>query len=171
LATSDDAAGAPAGLPPDCKLEKRLVVKVCRRDHQAAVHTTGTLRDPVMLSTKIARLIELRNILIISPYDLGAMAGDFFAGHVTGPTRELDGLVRNITHTAPLGREDRYGFQSLAGTVRDLDGWCRQFRQFDCGPLENAVRKLRHHDPLLRRLQREFPVESARRVVDERRGT
>jgi hypothetical protein len=123
-----------------------------------------------MLSNEIARLVELRNGLILAAYDLAALAGDFLAERVTGPTRELEERARRLAHDTHLGRENRYGCRDLAGTVRNLSGWCDLFRRFDCSSLENEVTKLVRHNALLRRLQRDFPGKSAC-VVDEERGT
>jgi hypothetical protein len=119
----------------------------------------------VDLSTLIARLIDLRNGVIITPYDLAALAGTFLAERVTSPAREMGGLVREALHSGRLGREDRHGCQDLARTVEDLSGWCGLCRQFDCGPLEAAVTKLVRHNTLLRRLQQAHP-----RAVDGQCG-
>jgi hypothetical protein len=82
----------------------------------------------------------------------------------------MEGLLRVVTRNAGIGREDRYDLHGLACTVRNFSAWCDLFRQFDCEPLEAEVTKLRRHNSVLERLQREFPGKSAR-VVDENRPT
>jgi hypothetical protein len=109
----------------------------------------------------IARLIDLRNTVVISPYGLGDLAGDFLTEHVTEPTREMDGLLREVLRDGRLGREDWFGCQELARTVRNVGGWCGLFRRFDCGPLEAEVVKLTRHNALLRRLQQTYSREFA----------
>jgi hypothetical protein len=123
-----------------------------------------------MISIQVARLVELRNSVLLAPYDFRALGGKFFADRVAGPTRQMGGLLRVVTRNAGIGRGNRYDLQGLAGTVRNIGAWCDLFRQFDCEPLEAEVAKLRRHDSVLERLQREFPGEP-RRVVDEGRGT
>jgi hypothetical protein len=123
-----------------------------------------------MLVNEIARLIELRNSLVITPCDFDALTGTFLVERVTGPSRELEGVAHRLAHEPHLGREDRYGCREVAGTAGNILGWCSLFRRFDCGPLEAEVTKLVRHNPLLRRLQQTFPRKSAR-VVDGRCDT